>query len=87
MGFWWLIVAVHFALDRTTDCAQKISRFVVMAMHFFINSDKKSNDTRTLRKQQRARANGVAVPIEGAVEGIQLSSLKLRMVEKARKSN
>ena len=70
------ILAIHcrakldFTLTAQQTPAQKIQSFVTDGDAFFINSDKKLVMTPNFTEAtEGTRANGVAVPIEGAVEG------------------
>ena len=70
------ILAIHcradldFTLTAQQTAAQKIQSFVAAGDAFFINSDKKLVMTPNFTEAtEGARANGVTVPIEGAIEG------------------
>lgn len=70
------ILAIHcradldFTLTAQQTAAQKIQSFVTDGDAFFINSDKKLVMTPNFTEAtEGTRANGVTVPIEGAVEG------------------
>ena len=70
------ILAIHcradldFALTESQTAAEKIQSFITDGDAFFINSDKKLVMTPNFTEAtEGTRANGVTVPIEGAVEG------------------
>lgn len=70
------ILAIHcradldFTLTAQQTPAQKMQSFVADGDAFFINSDKKLVMTPNFTEAtEGARANGVTVPIEGAIEG------------------
>ena len=70
------ILAIHcrakldFTLTAQQTAAQKIQSFITAGDAFFINSDKKLVMTPNFTEAtEGTRANGVTVPIEGAIEG------------------